>query len=831
MKRTVTILALVCCFAAACSTAPDERSYVSQELRSASDGNERAGDPVINPEALLRPGDIGGGEFVLSNGRRVTPAGTYVQTASFPMDVAVSPDGETAVVVSAKRKRLTIIDVESASITQEFALPGGFSGAVFNAAGDRFWVSGGSAHVVLEYSLSAGVAAENARISVSNMPSGMTLSSDESRLYVACYLGKRVAVINTATGEEIDSIPAHLFSYDVRLSNDGQTAFVSNHGPGTVTAHDLTDDGREIAEMTVGTNPEMMALSPDGARLYVANSDSDDVSVIDTEALEVIDTFELSSSPAEPLGASPVAVEVTQDGSRLYVTSSTYNSIDVLDAENGDMLGRIPAGWYPTNAVLDEAHGRLFFTNGKGRGSAGRGLYDGSQGGLSIADIPDDTDLLNYWDQVEDNVTWSTRFFDLTGAESPIPFDVGTPSEQIKHVVYVLRENKTFDQVFGTMVGVEADPDLANFDESLIPNAFALARAFSVSDNTYTEGDTSVLGHLWATYGNVNDHAEKAYSAGGIYPLPDVDPNTRPQSPTIFDLLLDNGVPFRSYGQIVGLAHNIEKFAPYMDFKYGFWNMGVSDEVKVDEIIREVEAGIFEPFTYISLPNDHTYGSKTGAPTVDYLMGDNDAALGKLVEYYSHRPEWESTVIFVIEDDPQSGTDHIDPHRTPTLVIGPHVRHGYISQVLYSMPSLWATITRILGVPPMNQYDAYSSPMFDMFTMTPDLTSYTGIPNPTPFQLGAKGLPMQAYCDEADWSTPDAVERLGEVIWALKKPGVPWPYDYAMSHEEEEDEEEEDEREVAAYHEAMDAILSYASSHGIEVPPQQPASTFIRPRR
>ncbi|MCC6157201.1 MAG: bifunctional YncE family protein/alkaline phosphatase family protein [Deltaproteobacteria bacterium] len=808
-----------------------DTSSSAQPLTQAPPSPPRAGDPVPNPQALLRPGDLGGGEYLLSNGRRITPAGTYVETASFPIDVAVSPDGETAVVVTAKTAGLHLIHLDTASITQTINLSHGYSGIVFNAAGDRFWIAGGASHLVLEYSLSGGVAAEQARIPVNNMPSGMALSPDESKLYVACYLGKRVAVVDTATGEEIDSYAAHLFTYDVKLSPDGTRAYAANHGPGTVSVLDLTDDGDEIEEITVGANPEMMALSTDGSRLYVANSDSDDISVIDTSSLAVIDAYELNASPMEPKGASPTAVEVSADGTRLYVTSSTYNSIDVLDAADGTMLGRIPTGWYPTNAFLDEANGRLVVANGKGRGSAGLSLWSGWQGGLSIIDLPDDGELAAYTEQVEDNIAWALGFFDLTGVSSPIPTVRGVASEQIKHVVYVLRENKTFDQVLADFDGVEGDTGLQNFHEDVIPNAYKLGRSYVLLDNTYTEGDTSVLGHLWATYNNVNDHAEKAYNAGGIYPLPDVDPNTRPQGKTIFEVLLDAGIPFRSYGQVVGLAHDLERFGPYMDFKYGFWNMGVSDEVKVDEIIREVDAGIFEPFTYISLPNDHTYGSSSGAPTPRYLMGDNDAALGKLVEYYSSRPEWESTIIFVIEDDPQSGTDHIDPHRTPAFVIGPYAKRGYISKVMYSMPSVWATIGMILGVPPMNQYDLYASPMYDAFTMTPDSSPYEALANPIELEFNSSPLPLQEYCDNADFNSPDAVSRLGEVLWALTRPGEPWPHHHALSPDLREDEAEEEE-EVAEYHAMVERATAYAAARGIAVPqPPKNRSVFVRPAR
>ncbi|MBZ0272272.1 bifunctional YncE family protein/alkaline phosphatase family protein [bacterium] len=775
----------------------------------------KADEPQATPDAYLRPGDLGDGRYVLPNGRMISPAGDIVGTASFPMDVAVSPDGQTAIVTTAKHSTIHVVDVATRTVTDIRTLSNVYSGLVFDAAGERFWVSGGASHKIFEFTLAGGVITQEREIPLPNMPSGLALSPDESRLYAACYMGKRVAVIDLDTGAEIDSLAAHLFSVDVKVTPDGARAFVANQGPNTVSAIDIAT-GAELANIPVGANPTLIAMSPDGSRVYVPNADSDDVSVIDTASLTEIARWELHPG-AQTIGASPVAADVSPDGTRLYVTNAGYNSVDVIDMSNGAVLGRIPTGWYPTNAFVDGANDLLFVTNGKGEGSAGLGLWDNWQGSVSIVDLPSAPELADYTTQVENNVRFSLSHFDLSGEIlSPIPTTWGAPSQDIKKVFFILRENKTFDQILGDLEGVEADPDLVNFGEFVTPNAYKLARTYTVLDNCYSEGDTSVLGHLWGTFSMVNDHAEKAYSAPGFYPISDFDEDTRPPSGSIFANLLDNDVPFRSYGQVVGMAEDLERFAPYMDFKYGFWNMGVDDRVKITEIFREIEAGIFEPFTYIVLPNDHTYGSKSGAPTARYLVADNDEALGRLVESLSNRDDWGETAIFVIEDDPQSGTDHIDPHRVPCLVISPWAKRDHVSSVLATTANIWSTIEHILGIPAMTKYDEFASPLYDAFTATPDLTPYEAIPSNIPFEVNTLGLPWQAYCDDADFTTPDAVENLGRVLWDLTRPGDPWPEQYALPEDGEDEAEEHEETET--YRRGIAKALTWAREHGIDIP-------------
>jgi len=747
-------------------------------------------EPVPAPEAFLRTGPIGQGRYVLPNGRAVSPAGDWITVNRFPIDVEVSPDGRFAVVASTTRPRMTLVDTDAMTVQQVERPFNTFYGTIFNSAGDRFWVPGGGANKVYEYELVGGAAIPGREIPVQGYPAGIALSADEETLLIACNLGKLLRMIDLASGLEVGFIPTGLYPYDVKVHPSGTLAYVSNWGASSVSVLDLVNLS-ETHRIEVGKNPEGMALSQDGSRLFVTNSDSDTLSVIRTDTHEVAATYDLHDDSIRTNGASPCSVVVGPEDERIYVACSGYNAVFVVETSTGAILGRIPTGWYPSDIALDPIGNRLYVTSGKGVGS-----WSGSNGWpgvLSSVAVPDDEELIAHTTATDQNHLWSDNFYQQTTISSPVPDRWGQPSRQIKHVIFVLKENKTYDQLLGDLEGTEADPAHLVFGEAVTPNLHALARAFSNCDNFYVEGDTSILGHFWGTAALCNDYAEKTWLAGGRYPLSTIEEAAKPEGKKyIFNHCLDNGVEFRNYGQFVGVIDHLDRLAPYIDFKYGFWNMLHSDETKVDEIIREIELGIFPPIVYIVLPNDHTYGTSEGTPTPRWMVADNDAGLGKLVDYISHSPYWKETAIFVTQDDPQSGTDHIDPHRTVSLVISPWAKRDHNSSVLYTMSSIWRTIELILGLPPLSNFDRYAAPMFDCFTMEPDFTPYTAIPNPIPYEENEAGLPFQDYCNRANWSLPDQVGRLGEVLWATERPGEPFPYEYSVDREEESEEEEEE---------------------------------------
>jgi len=778
--------------------------------------------PVPGENAFLRPGPVGDGSFVLPNGRLVRPAGSFVATPTFPNDVGVSPDGQVAVLTTGHdHGSVCIYDVALGEITQILTegVVATFTGIAFNAAGDRFWVSGGGSYCILEFDLFGSTAVFSRRIKTIGFPTGLVLSADEQYIYTALHMSKRMIKVRLSDGAEVASFDAHMYPYDLAITPDERIGFVSNLGRDTVSAFDL-ETGGEIEAIPVGNNPEGLALDPSGDLLYVANSDSDSVSVIDIASLEVVATWDLHDDEIPTMGAMPLAIEVSPDGSRLFVTCAGYDSIDVVSTADGSVEGRIPTGWYPTNAAIDPVGGRLFVANGKGVGSHG-GLHDVRwPGALQVVDLPTAGELEEYTAQVEDGLRWAGNFYeDWYAAEftSPIPTQFGVRSDQIKHVVFILKENKTYDQVLGDLEGTVGDPQYTIFGEEITANTHRLARRFTNCDNFYVEGDISVIGHLWAMFANCNDHAEKAFLAGGKYPLPDVDPATRPPSETTFKKVLDNGMEFRNYGQFIGIGHDIELYLPYTDLHYGFWNMGTSDEhQKAEEIIREWEKGLFPELIYILLPNDHNYGDRAASPTPRWCVADNDAGLGKLVDWISHSKHWDETVIFVTEDDPQSGWDHIDPHRTIGLVISPWAKRGHVSSVLYSQMSMWLTIELILGLPPSSKFDRFAAPMFDAFTMDKNSTPFSYTTNPFPFEKNRDAKHQHKLCGPPNWLVPDGAPGLSRVLWSMYKPGEPFPEAHAVERCGEENESEAEDLDF--YVEGVNQAIAYAKDRGITVP-------------
>jgi len=802
------LLPLLLILAVACTPAGHDNDG---ETDLAGNAGDRA-VPEPTDTALEHPGDGDDGEVIMVNGRALRPAGDLLQVRDFPSNVLVLPDGEV-VTCSLRGTGINVIDGDSFTPLADVELNRTFHGMAATAAGDKLWVSGGHSQKIYEFDVVAGVPTLVDEYEVFGFPIGITLTPNENRLLVTSGYGSSVHIINRLTGNTAKVAPAGVYPYEVVTSNDGSEAYVSNWGGSSVTVINVLT-GERLAEIAVGMHPEGMVLSPDGDTLYVANADSDTVSVIDVDTRVETDVYDIYRAD-EIVAGTPADIAITDDGNQLYVAASGLNAIVVLDAATGDVDGMIPTGYYPTAVALDEGNDVLYVTNGKGGRAMEGGVGVDMSGTLQQIDIPTPAQLADHTQTVTDNLTRTELFWETLEFDSPIPTEPGVPSQQIKRVVFVLKENKTFDQVMSDLPGVVGDPANLVFGEDYTPNTHALARAFTNCDNYYSEANASIQGHMWATMMYSNDYVEKGRVTASHEPLSGVEPAAIGGKSTIFHQLIENDIDFRIYGQVVGTIADVQTLAPYVDFKYGFWNLGISDETKAEEIIREMEAGIWPEFVYLSLPNDHANGSDAGQPTVDYYIGDNDAGLGKLIDYISHSEYWEETAIFITEDDPQSGSDHIDPHRCICLVVSPWAKHGYVSSVLYSMSSIWLTIQRILGLPTMTVYEEHASPMYDAFTTEPDYATYDALPNPIPLEFNPDGLPMAEYSRRQNWHAPDQVRRLGEIIWAVKRPGEPFPYHLSVDSYSLGDEEEDETEEAREYLEVAEALKAYALEHGL----------------
>jgi len=811
MRRWLVCAVILCLALSACGKGLGKQASYDQTNAL----NAGKSDPVATATATQKPGDAGNGTIIMVNGRMISPVGQMINVMNYPSKILRLPGGNLAV-SSLGGPGVTIIDGTNFTELGRATDAAVFQGLATNPTGDKLWVSGGGAQQIFQYDISSGSPVLIDTLQGELIPSGVAVTPDEKTMLVCDSWGSGVPIYDLATGAVTKTAPAGIYPYEIALSASGSEAYVSNWGGSSVTIINVAQATR-LAEVTVGLHPAGMAVSPDGTKLYVANADGDSISVIDLTTQQATAEYDIFNSAAMT-ATSPVDVAVTSDGATLYVAAAGLNAVVVVNAADGTVEGMIPAGYYPSSVAVDSANGVLYVGNGKGGGIPGHPGTDGvdMSGTLQKIDLPDSAQLAEWTTMVNDNLTRTTLYWESLTFDSPIPTQRGVASTQIKHVVFIMKENKTYDQVFGDLPGTEADPSLLEFGKAYTPNAHTLATQFTSMDNYYSEANISLQGHQWSALMYSNDYNEKSWAmAMGRDPLPNVEPAARSRKGSIWEELLHNNITFRVYGQVLTLG-DINDIAPYVDFIYGFWNQQVSDETKASEVLREWKAGIFPQLVYMSLPNDHTYGTDAGKPTPGYYVGDNDAGLGMLLDYLTHSDYWANTVVFVMEDDPQSGADHIDPHRSICLVISPYAKHGYTSHVLYSMSSIWLTIQMILGIPSLSVYDDNSSPMYDAFTTTPDLATFTAVPNPIPYAVNPAGLPLGDFAAKQNWNVPDQVPRLGEMIWAVMKPGVPWPAQYSVdSYAPSRGEGEDGEGEAVDYLKNVKAMEHYARTHGL----------------
>jgi YVTN family beta-propeller protein len=605
---------------------------------------------------------------------------------------------------------------------------------------------------------------------------------------------------------------------------------------GTVSVVE-TASNTVIKTIDVGLHPTGLALSPAGDRLYVTNANSDTVSVISTATDTVVKTLHVGGADRGRealLGSSPNAVTVSPNGRTLYIANASQNAVAVVDVEaSGDdpVTGLIPTGWYPTAVALDATGDRLFIASGYGFGSiapvpAGQGRsYQDRVGVVSILDVPDRKQLSTFTKQVRDNNNVLPPTDDLGSVDgrddddhdngrrgNAIPMQSGDGSP-IKHVFYIIKENRTYDQVFGDMPQGNGDASLVEFGRDVTPNHHALAEQFALLDNYYGPGDQSALGHRWVL---------QAYPSTWVHKYGNGRNNQSPMllGPTdaIYDSAKARGLRVRAYGERGAntiTPANATWTDIYKDWKNGTSNVNIDaraiivglrdvyhpkypaaesrvpDQYRADIFLKEFaefeKNGNLPNLVLILLYDDHTEGTSPGFPTPRATVADNDLALGRIVEAISKSRYWSESAIFVTEDDSQDGLDHVDGHRTVGFAISPYVRHGIVESNFYTIVNMYRTIEQILGLSLRNQFDLAAEPMFTAFTSKPDLTPYTAIPNRIPLDemnpgLGAlNGLQRElaAFSMTIDSSEPDSApaDMLNRAIWHSVK-GFDTPYNY-----------------------------------------------------
>ncbi len=592
--------------------------------------------------------------------------------------------------------------------------------------------------------------------------------------------------------------------------------YVSLWGKSQVAVVDVAS-GRITARWGTGDHPNEMLLSRSGKLLYVANANHNTVSVLDSSTGESIETLSTAMHPADPPGTTPNSLCLSPDESLLFVANAGNNNVAVFDLGKPGQsrpLGFIPTGWYPTSVRMTPDGLTLLVANGKGLLShanrhgpqPGREApsslreYIGGlmQGTLSIISIPARGEPLEEAMKKHSDQAFKCRPIPTRplaparrGRQNPIPAVVGGPSP-IRHVIYIIKENRTYDQVLGDMPEGNGDANLCLFPEAITPNHHQLAREFVLLDNFYVDGEVSADGHEWTVGAYASDFVEKTwplnYGHGtrGKFPYPSEGrfPIARAGGGYLWDKAAEAGVTYRSYGQFlaagktpdIAATSRVPALEGHFDPWFRPWDMDYPDVQRADRFLSEIrrfeKEGSMPRLQIVRLPNDHTYGTTAGKPSPRAMVADNDLALGRLVEGVSRSRFWPTTAIFVVEDDAQNGPDHVDAHRSIAYAISPYVKRHFRDSTMYSTCSTLRTIELILGLRPMSQYDARANPMYNTFQPRPDNRPYRCLPvsqDRTEKNLASAWGSVLSLA--MDFSKEDAADdlQLNEVIWRSVK--------------------------------------------------------------
>ena len=811
----------------------------------------------------LQVGPQDDGAHLVATSQIIDPAGTTITFPGRPTDLALSPDGKLLAVKN--KSDLVFIDPTSLKIVQTLPLPQGgntFLGIGWSPDGKSIWTTDTRGYLrsaqrlensTMDWDQAILLPGPSETEKNQSYPGGFTIDPESGFFYVALSRNNSVAIVDPESKVVVSEMPVGIAPYDVMQI--GKKLYVTNWGgrrpqpgdktgpssgsevvvdpetgiaaSGTVSVIDL-DQEKVVKSIAVGLHPGGMAITPDQKNLLVANANSDLISLIDTDNDEVVQEFSSKPTGELPFGSAPNALAIAPDGKSLYVSNGGNNLLAVIDMDTKEISGLIPTGWYPGPVILDHEGENLMVVNIKGVGGRDATRSEGGynshdhMGSVSIIKVPDSDSLKAYTLQAAANMRLPRirEAMNVPAVEEkvvPVPTRPGEKSV-FKHVLYIIKENRTYDQIFGDLPQGNGDTSLCQFGRKVTPNHHALAEQYVLLDNTYCNGVLSADGHQWTDEGYVTDYIEKSF--GGFvrsYPYDGDDALAYASSGFIWDQVLKAGLSFRVYGEFVKAViepsdaswteiyqqyknggdeikiqattelHTLE---PYLCPTFVGFPGKVQDVYRAEQFLNELEQyeanDNLPNFMIMLLPNDHTVGTREGYPTPRATVADNDLALGRIVEAVSKSKFWPETAIFVVEDDPQAGLDHVDGRRTVALSISPYTKRGEVISTQYNQNSVLRTMELILGLPPMSQFDLIATPMTDCFTDEPDFSPYQALPNEIPLdemnpelsgltgkQLYFAQKSMEMPLDDIDQAEEDIFNR---IIWhSVKGYDVPYP--------------------------------------------------------
>lgn len=772
---------------------------------------------------------------VLPNGWALSPAGKSLPLGDLPLNLVLSSSGKLMAATNngQSTQTITLIDPASERILDEVEINKSWYGLVFNQDGTKLYASGGNDNMIVIYNtsnqklekLDSIVLGKPWPVKIS--PTGLAIDDEAGKLFIVTKEDSALYVVNLQD-KAFRRIGLGHEAYSCLLSPDKKSLYVSLWGGDKVAIVDPLGM-RVKSTIQVGSNPNDMVLTKDGEYLFVAQANDNSVSVIETADEKVVEVFTSAVVSESLAGSTTNALALSADEKKLYIANADNNCLAVFDVSEpgkGKSLGFIPTGWYPT--AVKFWNGKIWVANGKGGKSLANpkgpnpyekrtdstqyigGLFKGS---LSIIDEPDDETLKVYSQAVFKNTPYTKAIEDLAEGEegNPIPRKKGGASP-IKYVFYIVKENRTYDQVFGDIKTGNGDTSICLFPEKVTPNQHALAKEFVLLDNFYVNAEVSADGHNWSMAAYANDYVEKTWptsygNRGGSYDYEGSREIAYPKDGFIWDYCARAGVSYRSYGEFIedGKAQ-LKSLEGHYDPDFPQYNLKIADMVRFQKWQHDFDSLLSKQavpqFSTIRLPNNHTAGARIGMPTPRAMVAENDLALGKIVEHISKSSIWNQSAIFVIEDDAQNGPDHVDAHRSTALVISPYTKRRVTVSEMYSTASMLRTMELILGLPPMSQFDAAATPMWKCFNSNANVTAFNALP--ATYDINEMNKEKTAISElsagfnlEVMDAAPDVA--FSEVIWKAVKglnAEMPAPVRSAFiiqQEESEEDESEEDE--------------------------------------
>ena len=759
---------------------------------------------------------LGDGHFIQPAGHEQIVHGTDV-TSAFLVDMVLVPGTRFAVLVDAGGDDNALYAVDLDKLASDapalvsdvrFAAPLQIDYGLAFAAPNEVYASGAGNGKLFAFTidLSTGALARDTakdvdlgESTVQSSPSrwysgGLALTKDPTKMVVAPTTVEgtvRLVDLVAGTWNDIDVSPAREFFGVFADPNDtaGNTYWVTTYDTRELLHVDIASK-QVTSRYKTGKNPEGVAVT--AKHVLVANSDNDTISVFDGVTGSVVQTLDLTGGGGLT-GLQPAVLAYDTTRKRVYATLSGVNAVGVYaydDAQSAPLtvVGEIPSGWWPT-AIGLEADGSLVVATAKGHGTGPATGTDTcpelTKGSVQLVSPPPTDQEVQAMAAVvaASRAKTANEGYPTVSCPSnttydfPIPLtNTDQPSARIKHVVYVVRENKTFDALFGDVSGVNGDPQdvlVPGRMDELWANARAISKQFTLFDNYYIAAEQSLQGHIWTAFGRSTDYIERSWSSewGRNARIPKAGNDTvfgSPAEGSLFAWAERNAVSYQNMGEIVGIG--AQSFDPaYPGFVY---NNGVPDTEKGCYIAARARALCdMKPLTYVVLPNDHTKGTDPGAPTPEIMIAVNDVGTGMILDAISRSPMWENTLVIVTEDDPQSGQDHVDAHRTPLFMASPWIKRGYVSHDNLGTASLHKLIANIFAKPYQSESVASAAIPFDAFTSTPDYTPYTF----SPLQTEVACNPQQDYIGPPrDWSLPDNQPGVDqEVFLHFKKPSHP----------------------------------------------------------